>query len=152
MTVSPRRILVTGGASGLGHGIAAAFRDAGDEVIIGDVNADAAALVAAELGATALPLDIADPGAGHIFDEAVYDRGAMVLAALGNRIGPAKLGTLLRTWVAAHHDGNAAVEQFEALAESVSGEDLDGFFAAWLSARTVPPATAANGLAGVVCG
>lgn len=60
MTASPRRILVTGGASGLGRGIATAFRDAGDEVFIGDVNADAAAAVAAEIGATALTLDIGD--------------------------------------------------------------------------------------------
>ncbi|MEU4016554.1 SDR family NAD(P)-dependent oxidoreductase [Microbacterium sp. NPDC028030] len=60
MTASPRRILVTGGASGLGRGIAAAFRESGDDVFIGDVNADAAAVVASEIGATALPLDIAD--------------------------------------------------------------------------------------------
>lgn len=60
MTVSPRRILVTGGASGLGRGIATAFRDRGDEVFIGDVNAEAATAVAAEIGATALTLDIGD--------------------------------------------------------------------------------------------
>lgn len=57
---NPRRILVTGGASGLGRGIAAAFRADGHEVFIGDVDADAAAAVAAEIGATALALDIAD--------------------------------------------------------------------------------------------
>ena len=60
MTASPRRILVTGGASGLGRGIATAFRAAGDDVFLGDVNADAAEAVATEIGATALPLDIAD--------------------------------------------------------------------------------------------
>ncbi|MBM0124903.1 M1 family metallopeptidase [Pimelobacter simplex] len=97
-------------------------------------------------------LDIADPGADHIFDEAVYDRGAMTVAALGNRIGFDELATLLRKWVADHHDGNATVEQFEALAESVSGEELDGFFAAWLREGKVPPATLANGLQNVTCG
>ncbi|MGH3688942.1 MAG: SDR family NAD(P)-dependent oxidoreductase [Microbacterium sp.] len=60
MTASPRRILVTGGASGLGRGIASAFRDAGDEVFVADVNTDAAAAVAAEIGAAALTLDIGD--------------------------------------------------------------------------------------------
>ncbi|WP_226532374.1 SDR family NAD(P)-dependent oxidoreductase [Microbacterium paraoxydans] len=60
MTASPRRILVTGGASGLGRGIATAFRAQGDEVFIGDVNAEAASAVAAEIGATALTLDIGE--------------------------------------------------------------------------------------------
>jgi NAD(P)-dependent dehydrogenase (short-subunit alcohol dehydrogenase family) len=61
MTESPaRRVLVTGGASGLGRAIATAFRSEGAEVFIGDVDADAAASVAAEIGATALVLDIGD--------------------------------------------------------------------------------------------
>ena len=57
---SPRRILVTGGASGLGRGIAAAFRAQGDDVWIGDVDAEAVARTATEIGARALHLDIAD--------------------------------------------------------------------------------------------
>lgn len=61
MTASTtRRVLVTGGASGLGRGIAAAFRAEGAAVFIGDVNADAASAVAAEIGATPLLLDIGD--------------------------------------------------------------------------------------------
>jgi aminopeptidase N len=98
-------------------------------------------------------LDIANPGADHIFDEAVYDRGAMVLAALGNRIGYDTLGGVLKTWVAQHHDGNATVEQFEALASSQSGKDLSGFFATWLRSGTVPAQNDPDsGLAGVTCG
>jgi NAD(P)-dependent dehydrogenase (short-subunit alcohol dehydrogenase family) len=60
MTESTRRVLITGGASGLGRGIAAAFRAQGAEVFIGDVDADAATTAAAEIGATALALDIGD--------------------------------------------------------------------------------------------
>lgn len=90
-------------------------------------------------------LDLRNPGRDNIFDQAVYDRGAMVLAALQGRIGAPALRRLLRTWVAAHHDGNASVGQFETLAETVSGKDLDGFFDAWLGGG-VPAGTEANGL------
>lgn len=92
-------------------------------------------------------LDLRNPGRDDIFDSAVYDRGAMVLAALQGRIGVADLNELLRTWVADHHDGNVAIAQFEALAETVSGEDLDAFFDAWLGGG-VPSGTAGNGLTG----
>ncbi|TWG96818.1 Aminopeptidase N [Nocardioides sp. J9] len=97
-------------------------------------------------------LDLGDPGKDRIFDQAVYQRGALTLAALQNRIGATTMRTLLRRWVADHHDGNATSAQFEALAETVSGQDLDGFFDAWLRAGTVPAPTAANGLAPGWCG
>lgn len=98
-----------------------------------------------ETGTSFWTLDLTAPGAPNIFDEAVYDRGAMVLGALQNRIGATELRDLLRTWVAQHHDGNASVAQFEALAASETGEDLTGFFDAWLRDGTVPTG-ADNGL------
>ncbi|MCK8476827.1 SDR family NAD(P)-dependent oxidoreductase [Microbacterium aurugineum] len=80
MTASPRRILVTGGASGLGRGIAAAFCENGDEVFIGDVNAEAAAAVATEIGATALTLDIGDePSVRAAAERLTADGGIDVL-------------------------------------------------------------------------
>ncbi|HWJ09707.1 MAG TPA: M1 family metallopeptidase [Nocardioides sp.] len=91
-------------------------------------------------------LDLTDPGPARVFDEAVYDRGAMVLGALQNRIGATALRGLLRAWVAAHHDGNAGVAQFEALAAARTGQDLGGFFDAWLRDGTVPPAGAETGI------
>ncbi|MFC5730680.1 MULTISPECIES: M1 family metallopeptidase [Nocardioides] len=91
-------------------------------------------------------LDLDDPGASRVFHSAVYDRGAMVLAALRNRIGGTDLLRLLRTWVRDHRDGNATVAQFETLAETVSGEQLDGFFDAWLRSGAPPAGTSANGL------
>lgn len=60
MTDSPRRVLVTGGASGLGRGIAAAFGARGDAVTIADIDADAAAAAAREIGGRSVALDISD--------------------------------------------------------------------------------------------
>lgn len=55
-----RGVLVTGGASGIGRAVAAAFRAAGDRVAIADVNGDAAASTAKELDAFAVAADVTD--------------------------------------------------------------------------------------------
>jgi len=98
-------------------------------------------------------LDIADPCSSGspcpfhlLFNGAVYTRGAMTLAALRNRIGHPDFRRLLRRWAAVHEGGNATSEQFEAMAETVSGEQLDAFFEAWLRSGERPPNTAAYGL------
>ena len=52
---------------------------------------------------------------------AVYQRGAMALQALRNRIGDDDFWALLRRWVADREGGNGSTAQFEALAEEVSG-------------------------------
>jgi aminopeptidase N len=87
---------------------------------------------------------IADPGAGRIFHQAVYIRGAMALQALRNKIGDAVFWQVLRTWAATRAGGNGTVEDFRALAGTLSGQDLGSFFDAWLSAGR-PARTAANG-------
>lgn len=81
-----------------------------------------------------------------IFAPAVYQRGSMTFQALRNRVGQADFSTLLRRWVAEHGGGTGSTAEFAALAEQVSGEDLDGFFAAWLSTPAKPADTVANGL------
>jgi aminopeptidase N len=91
-------------------------------------------------------LDISDPGPDQIFSNAVYLRGAMALQALRNRIGDTDFDTLLRTWVAAHSRGNGSTEDFTALATAVSGQDLTGFFDAWLVSPTRPDDTVENGV------
>ena len=91
-------------------------------------------------------LSIDDPGAARLFDGAVYFRGSMAVQALRHRIGETAFWTLLRTWVSQRAYGNGSVADFEALATSISGQDLTAFFDAWLHARVVPARTAENGL------
>jgi len=90
-------------------------------------------------------LPIGDPGPDHIFDRAVYDRGAMTLQALRNRIGEADFWSLVHRWLDEHGGRNGSTAQFRALATEVGGEDLTGFFDAWLG-EGKPADTAANGL------
>jgi NAD(P)-dependent dehydrogenase (short-subunit alcohol dehydrogenase family) len=52
------RILVTGGASGLGRAVAARYAGAGWRVLVSDVDAEAAAATAKELGTASIGLDV----------------------------------------------------------------------------------------------
>ncbi len=101
---------------------------------------------ASPAGSSFWHLDIADPGPAHLFDRPVYERGAMALEALRQRIGEEAFWSLLRTWLQQRAGGTGSTGQLQALAERVSGEDLSGFFDAWLRARERPARTTANGL------
>lgn len=70
----------------------------------------------------------------------VYDRGAMTLQALREKVGDRVFFAILRDWYALHRDGNATTAQFIALAERVSGQDLRHFFAVWLDQPGKPTA------------
>jgi len=90
-------------------------------------------------------LRIDDPGTARLFDGAVYMRGAMAAQALRNKIGDEQFWTLLRTWLDDRGGGNGSVPDFIALAESISGQNLGGFFTAWLHDELRPAKIAANG-------
>jgi 3-oxoacyl-[acyl-carrier protein] reductase len=67
MQLEGRTALVTGGASGFGAGIARAFRDAGAEVMIADINAEAVEAMATVLGAAWVVGDVGtDAGVAHV--------------------------------------------------------------------------------------
>lgn len=89
---------------------------------------------------------IGRPGPKHLFDDAVYLRGAMTMQALRQRIGEDEFWALLRRWLATHDGGTVTSAQFEAMAAEVSGEDLRSFFTAWLRTPGKPAATRDNGL------
>ena len=80
-----------------------------------------------------------DPGAQRIFGNAVYQRGGMTVYALRRSIGDAAFDQLLKRWTAEHRDGNATTDDLVALAEEISGKQLDDLFQAWLFGKTKPP-------------
>ena len=61
------------------------------------------------------------PGPDHLFDGAVYDRGAMTLHALRLKIGDERVLPAAERWVRANAGGNVTTQQFIALAERISG-------------------------------
>lgn len=70
LQLSGRTALVFGGSRGLGRAIAAELAHEGARVVIVARNADRVARVAGEIGALALPGDLAEPGAGRRLVEA----------------------------------------------------------------------------------
>jgi aminopeptidase N len=81
----------------------------------------------------------ADPGdAANLFGTPVYDRGAMTLQALREKVGDAAFFRILRDWVVQHRYGNATTRDFIRLAEHDSGRDLGHFFDVWLYRPTRP--------------
>jgi aminopeptidase N len=77
-------------------------------------------------------LPAADPGVPRLFGDGVYQRGGMTVHALRRTIGEDAFARLLTTWTSEHRNGNANTDEFIALAERLSGRDLDAFFKDWL--------------------
>jgi hypothetical protein len=90
-------------------------------------------------------LVIGDPGPDSLFDGAVYYRGAMTLHQLRLTIGDDAFFRLLRTWASKYEGGNVTTDEFIALAERISGQDLDGLFETWLFTPGKPDVAGAAG-------
>ncbi|OLN95515.1 Dihydroanticapsin 7-dehydrogenase 2 [Colletotrichum chlorophyti] len=95
--LSGKTCLVTGGAGGLGKAIAAAFLDAGANVVICDNNGERVKKTSAELGGrgslTAITTDITDQSqVQHLFDHITSNLGALDFlinnAAIMDRFDP----------------------------------------------------------------
>ena len=85
--------VVTGGARGIGRGIAELMVAAGHQVVIGDLDGWAAATTAAEIGAVAgLAQDVRDPGSHRLVAEEAARHGA--LTTWFNNAGVGDDGTL----------------------------------------------------------
>lgn len=74
----------------------------------------------------------------HLFSTSTYVRGAMALEALRIKVGAQAMLRTLRRWASEHRHASANIEQFIALAEQVSGENLGPLFQRWLYKRGKP--------------
>ncbi|MDJ1016516.1 MAG: glucose 1-dehydrogenase [Paracoccaceae bacterium] len=122
MRLEGRTAIVTGGGSGFGAGIAAAFAREGAQVAVLDVNLDAAEGVASDIGGRAFHCDVSD--------------GASVTAAI--EAAEAALGPV-DTLV-----NNAGVTHLPAALEEVTEADFDRVLAVnaksvYLTARALVP-------------
>ncbi|MCG7204947.1 M1 family metallopeptidase [Streptomyces arenae] len=77
-------------------------------------------------------ITVADPQRDTMFASAVYQRGAMTLQMLRERIGDTAFFRLLPAWTKLHRYGNADTADFIRLAEKISGQQLDDLFQTWL--------------------
>jgi aminopeptidase N len=74
----------------------------------------------------------------QLFHTPVYDRGAMTLQALREKVGDETFFGILRAWYAENTtdsvtpDKSVTTEDFIALAERETGQQLDNFFQVWL--------------------
>ncbi|HEY8465448.1 MAG TPA: M1 family metallopeptidase [Solirubrobacterales bacterium] len=84
------------------------------------------------------------PGAPEELDELfaapIYDRGAMALHALRVTIGEEDFEELLERWASEFAGLPATTDDLRALAEEISGEDLEALFDDWLYQPSKPDA------------
>jgi aminopeptidase N len=80
---------------------------------------------------------IGDPGPDALFNGAVYVRGAMTVHALRTEIGDEAFTRLVRAWTE-REDRGVTTAEFIALAEEVSGRQLDALFTTWLDTPQKP--------------
>ncbi|CAN0139438.1 unnamed protein product [Chrysoparadoxa australica] len=133
MQLDGKTAIVTGAASGFGHGIARAFVAAGAQVLVADINGDGATAVAAELGGVAAQVDVAN-GASV---QAMTDQA---LAAFGH------IDILVN---------NAGITHLPTALEDVSEEDFDRVLAVnaksvYLTARSIVPHMKARGAGAIL--
>ena len=81
MRMEGRRVIVTGGAPGIGRGIASRLAEEGASVMIGDLNGDRAEAVASELRESGLEV------AAHKVDVSSRKSTRDLIAATAERFG-----------------------------------------------------------------
>ena len=74
----------------------------------------------------------------QLFEWGLYARSALVLHALRQEVGDDAFFAILRSFYQTYAYSSVVTSDFIALAETVSGQDLDALFEAWLYSDEVP--------------
>lgn len=82
------------------------------------------------------PASFTDPA--DLFGAPVYERGAMTLQVLRERVGSSDFFKILRAWAQEHRHGGASTGEFIALSERISGQSLHTLFKDWLFTASRP--------------
>jgi len=85
------------------------------------------------------PVPPGEPGPEELFQRTVYDRGALALHALSVAMGDDAFRRLLVAWVERFGGGTASTADLLALAEELSGVELDQVVRDWVYGRSLPP-------------
>jgi aminopeptidase N len=80
-----------------------------------------------------------NPAADNLFNGGVYLRGGLTLHALRLEVGDETFFEILKTYHERYKGGNVTTDDFIAVAEEVSGKDLQTFFDNWLNENKMPP-------------
>jgi aminopeptidase N len=79
-----------------------------------------------------------DPGPFGLFLAPIYERGAATLRALRGKIGDDAFYAATREWLTRHDDSTGTSEDFQAVCEEASDQDLDAFFDVWVRTPSKP--------------
>lgn len=87
---------------------------------------------------TANPATIYDPSFYNYFSPPSYEKAASVLHMLRLKLGNDQFFQVLQQYFETYKHGNAITPEFQAVAEAVSGLDLQQFFAQWIYGKGIP--------------
>ena len=79
------------------------------------------------------------PTADNLFDDAVYERGALVLHALRRTVGDEIFSAIMLDYATTFSHRSVDTAAFVALVNRHAGEPMDAFFDQWLNAPVSPP-------------
>ena len=79
-----------------------------------------------------------NPSFNNYFTPPSYEKGASVLHMLRLKLGDAQFFELIQTWYETYKHLNATTAEFQAMAEQISGQDLEQFFQQWIYSPGIP--------------